>query len=293
MSQGDYIHLKKLKRRLSKQNDLAPILDSQDYTQFAAFCAESSISNDLPVLSRLDLSNQKRILDVPVCSVLPSFPMTQTNERENRVLNPFSRCVSAARPPTLKHSVSRPLTQKEKDAWQCRVGCPQRTTSNFVTLKIDYDTRHLPKGTHVYALVTLDRTKIENSYGQPYAPLPSWITKIVLYVTTGGETVRYHHFEGVFIILNGDSVQFDQTNILSQFYGFVFTDNMHNSYDFGDYNYGVGNLSMFIGLLSAVVDVSSISLYHSSIAKNIIKWSGDNRIRKPFADGWLYRRRLS
>lgn len=134
MSASDYIELKRIKTRLgytrgvdggnSQHTDyLPPVLSSQDYTDFVGYGIESTVLNDNVTPSLLAPPyGPVRILDMDQPALVPLFPVCSSDlyqERWNRVLNPTFQCGSL---------YSRPLTQKQQDVWQGRVGCPQRTT---------------------------------------------------------------------------------------------------------------------------------------------------------------------
>lgn len=140
MSQGDYIRLKQLKTRLIK-NDLAPILSSQDYTDFASFSVASTVINTIPTDNCLDVSGVYIFDILQTCDSLPEFILCNgTDGRENRVLNPDPNFTNEC------SHVFYPMTQKQKDLAQCHTGCPYNTTLAGYPLKWPGDNRVKPVG---------------------------------------------------------------------------------------------------------------------------------------------------
>ena len=139
MSASDYIQLKRNKTRLGYNHldKLAPVLSSQDYTDFTGYGIESTVLNTLITPSCLALPSTVRILDMDQQGNVPVFPVCSSDgdlytERWNRVLNPPFVCGSL---------YSRPLTQKQQDIAQCRIGCPKRTTLHGRPLQWPGDNR--------------------------------------------------------------------------------------------------------------------------------------------------------
>jgi hypothetical protein len=91
MSQSDYIKLKRIVQVL-KNDDLRPILDTKDYTNFSSYNLETTIKNTKIVFSRLVVEPNIEIFDmekdVSNCAIFPLC--INTNNRTNRVLNTTS-----------------------------------------------------------------------------------------------------------------------------------------------------------------------------------------------------------
>jgi len=92
MSQSDYTRYKRVQTEIQGKK-LAPILTSQDFTNYKQFSYENTIINTKPIFHQLTPSGETIIFDIQRKTYLTtdcsfSFPICQTcNQRTNRVLN--------------------------------------------------------------------------------------------------------------------------------------------------------------------------------------------------------------
>jgi hypothetical protein len=135
---------------------------------------------------------------------------------------------------------------------------PYCIRTGSTTLRLDYNliqrvgtNQNLPQNTEVYATVTWVQNHVISEYSLQnyYTGIPSWIKDITLYVKINGVTTTYSNFNGVYILLNNAIIDYSQTNLLSQFHDFLFTDNISNYLN--GYNTGIiNNSTMRIGRLN-------------------------------------------
>lgn len=93
MSQSDYLNLKKKRRILENQsNNLNPVLESSQYTNFKAFNLETTVTNTKQTNSNLMQENKQRIYNMDITildenseNCLPEFKLcSDTKSRPNR-----------------------------------------------------------------------------------------------------------------------------------------------------------------------------------------------------------------
>jgi len=113
MSQSDYIKYKKITTKLAidKTNDLPPVLNSQDYSDYKEYVLENTITNSKIINRRLIPSTTQVVLDMDKNKALvqnmgtslsncPNFLLcNNTNLRSNRV--PLSNVFSNPTPQPL------------------------------------------------------------------------------------------------------------------------------------------------------------------------------------------------
>ena len=88
MSQSDYIKFIRTAEVL-KNNELPPVFDAGDYTDYESYNLETTVSNTKNTYSRLVQPSNKIIFTMEKnVSNCTTFPLcTNTNQRTNRVLN--------------------------------------------------------------------------------------------------------------------------------------------------------------------------------------------------------------
>jgi len=92
MSQSDHIRYKRLQTEIQGKH-IAPILTSQDYTNYKQFSYENTIINTKPMFHQLTPSGETIVFDMERKTYLTtdcsfSYPICQKcNQRANRVLN--------------------------------------------------------------------------------------------------------------------------------------------------------------------------------------------------------------
>jgi len=104
MSQGDYIHYKKIATEL-KNNTFPQTLASAQYTSFFSYSIENKVTNNKQIFALLSPPTGIPVVyDIPIEHTCPTFiTCSGTNARPNRVPNSFVE---------IQPRPSRPLRRK-------------------------------------------------------------------------------------------------------------------------------------------------------------------------------------